>query len=114
MKDNEKNLRRNPFIVPEGYFEQLEKSIQNSVSSPAKPSHSVLWPGLALAASLALAVFLIWPINKPQSTEDILASVSEEQLMMYIQEAEALATEDVLQPSEILSWNEEFPVIDSL
>ena len=116
-QENRNNLKRNPFTVPDGYFENLESDIRRRTSTVAPADRlklQQLWPGLAIAASIALAVLIFRPSDKPLASEQILAEISDDQLSSYVAEIELLEREDILQPSEELEWNDAALILDSL
>ncbi|MCR5659931.1 MAG: hypothetical protein K6G25_11485 [Bacteroidales bacterium] len=59
--DLEKMSKTIPYIVPEGFFDEMEKHLKQEVA-PKKPKPKarkvVLWTSLAVAASLALLLVL--------------------------------------------------------
>ena len=54
--------KTNPFTVPEGYFEQLQKNVMDALPEQTpkavamKPQHRFLRPAIGIAASICIAV----------------------------------------------------------
>ena len=100
MKKLEDIPKNNIFEVPEGYFDKLPGVIQSRVAAKEKQSTIGVY-GLALKVALplltiGLAVFLIFRENDPHgSPEDLLASVSTEQLSDYLIDTD-LSTDELL------------------
>ncbi|WP_420319245.1 hypothetical protein [Ekhidna sp.] len=79
------------FKTPEGYFKDLPLKIQTRIAEekPARSIRTVPNWGLALAASLALIVTFIFVLPKEQlSAEELLASVSQDELIAYLGQLE--------------------------
>lgn len=89
MKKLEDIPKNNIFEAPEGYFDKLPGVIQSRIAAENQTRGIGIY-GLALKVALpvlaiGLAVFLIFRENDPQGTpEDLLASVSTEQLSDYL------------------------------
>ena len=82
--------KKETFKVPEGYFEDLPMKIQQRISQEEKPQRfSIPSWSLALAASLLLIVTFVFilPGNEP-SAEELLAEVSQEELVEYLDQLE--------------------------
>lgn len=100
MKKLEDIPKNNIFEVPEGYFDKLPGVIQSRIAAKDKPSGIGVY-GLVLKIALplmaiGLAVFLIFRENDPYGTpEDLLASVSTEQLSDYLIDTD-LSTDELL------------------
>ena len=83
--------KKKVFDVPEGYFEDLPMKIQKRIESESTSKMAIAWPkwGVALAASLTLiAVFLFVIPSNDVNAEDLLASVTQEELIAYLDEIE--------------------------
>ena len=79
--------RKKVFKAPDGYFENLPLKIQKRVEEERNTSVRYAVPkwSLALAASLALIItfFFISQNNRP-SPEEMLAEVSQDELVAYL------------------------------
>jgi len=86
--------KSHPYKVPEGYFQELEKSIlELTVDAPAEETKTrSLWSGVprwswAVAASVILALTAVL-VFKGQSLSyvdgDLLSGISDEEIMMYL------------------------------
>jgi hypothetical protein len=89
MKDQEKIPPKNPFRVPESYFEEVNRKILAATSEkPAEKKATVfrlLRPYLAVAASLAVLVVVGWLSLKVINTEknnDVLSAIHENPEML--------------------------------
>ena len=83
--------KKKVFDVPEGYFEDLPMKIQKRIESESTSKMAIAWPkwSVALAASLTLiAVFLFVIPSNDVNAEDLLASVTQEELIAYLDEIE--------------------------
>ena len=83
--------KKKVFDVPEGYFEDLPMKIQKRIESESTSKMAIAWPkwSVALAASLPLiAVFLFVIPSNDVNAEDLLASVTQEELIAYLDEIE--------------------------
>lgn len=94
-------LKNNPFTAPEGYFDRLDETIRQRITEKTLP---VLWKRNVLrlasvAAGLALIAWFLMPAAQPQTAEEILAQISEEEITLYLEVHDALAGEDVLLPA---------------
>ena len=59
--DFEKMTKMMPYIIPEGFFEEMEERLMQEVESKKnsrKLRNVALWTGFAVAASLALLIVL--------------------------------------------------------
>lgn len=87
-----------PFEVPEGYFDTLPGIIQSRVAK--QPQEGTPYFRFALQYAIpvvivaAAALFFLMP-EKHQSTESLLASVSTEELVAYLEESD-MTTEDLV------------------
>jgi len=83
--------KKKVFDVPESYFEDLPMKIQKRIESETSGKVAFAWPkwSVALAASLTLiAVFLFVIPSNDVNAEDLLASVTQEELIAYLDEIE--------------------------
>ena len=81
-----------PYSAPEGYFDQLTSQIQDKIKEKPKrqwiPAGQVRW-ALAGAFSLFLiAMIVFYPGGSALSAEELLAEVSDEALIEYLDFAE--------------------------
>ena len=82
--------KKEQFKVPDGYFEDLPMRIQKriQVETPVSRSKRTVW-SLAMAASLLIIITYIFMIpDSNPSAEELLAEVSQEELIAYLDEAE--------------------------
>lgn len=100
MKKLEDIPKKNIFEAPEGYFDKLPGIIQARVAEKqTTPPLSAFGFAVRFALPLlaiGLAVFLIFRDTDPEGKpEDLLATVSSEQLSFYLMESE-FSTEELL------------------
>lgn len=101
MKRLEDIPKKDIFSVPDGYFDRLPGIIQSRVApSQPEPRYStarfVLRFALPVMVVFALALFLFRnPTVPDQNPEDILATVSSEAMVAYLEESD-LTIEDIL------------------
>jgi hypothetical protein len=107
MKKLEDISKKNIFEVPEGYFDRLPGVIQSRIVT--KPKESFQWTmalKYAIPVILLAVVGIFWfnntPVN-PYAMEDQLATVQEDQLSLYLNDAD-LTTDDL---AETMTWSEE-------
>lgn len=105
MENNNKLSRKNIFIVPDRYFDKLEADIQEKTKKPARASISILkspaWK-LAMAASVLL-IGSFYFFSQPEPSADpqaLLAQVSDDELLRYLEENTLPETDDILNYSE--------------
>lgn len=94
---------KHPFKVPDGYFDKLQQSIESTVDSGTTQVSLKKTPWITyLAAAIITLAIVALPlsqiIKKPQTT-DILADISSDDILYYIdyfdiQEAEILESID--------------------
>jgi hypothetical protein len=94
--------KKQPFTVPEGYFDDLPMRIQARLQKPeAHPFWSTNW-GLSLKLTvpvLAIGVVAILFWNIPTQSKDPFAkldTIPSEQLLAYL-ESDAITTEEVIE-----------------
>jgi hypothetical protein len=89
-----------PFTVPEGYFDELTLSIQNRIHK--KPERAWLPQGqlrwALVAASLVILLTTVWVLtpNQEMSAEQLLAQVSEDDLIAYL-DIQDISEDDLLE-----------------
>lgn len=78
---------KQPFTVPEGYFENLPMKIQSRVEVKKKESWSRT-PAFRLAFSLATMIAIVFSVfmffSQSPTPEDLLADIPQEELLAYI------------------------------
>lgn len=113
MKSPDK-LKKTIFETPEGYFEALPERIQERIQQETQKKNTFSFPHWAYAAAasvlllLAGGIFFFQPADLPtetmayeQNVEQLLASVSEDEIMDYLQmNAEANTLELTLTEEE--------------
>lgn len=95
--------KRNIHSVPDGYFNSLEQSILAKVKSGEPKSTPAFtiglnWQTAAIAAAVTLLVVFVGTfnsINKPADAEDILAQVSIEDIIEYLDYSDLTTSEIV-------------------
>jgi len=90
MKHTENhNEKKHPFTVPDGYFDQLTRDIQARVSEkPATrwmPAPALRWSLAGVAAAIIVAIVVWMPGKNEASPEEMLAEVSDEDLIAYLE-----------------------------
>ncbi len=89
--------KKNIFQVPEGYFDTLPTRIQSRVVKPRWESGwSFGWAGWATGLATAVMIvigFWFFNGNQPGSTETVLAKVSNQELINYLQDSEVTQSE---------------------
>ena len=99
-----KPSKRNPFTVPEGYFEQLEQDIHRRTSIPERGAfrfEPAILKLAGVAAMVAFMAYLFMPEPTSGSPEDLLASVNTEHLEAYLAEYAGPEAEDILLPGSL-------------
>ncbi|ARS36089.1 hypothetical protein [Pontibacter actiniarum] len=93
--------KRNPYQVPEGYFDRLPMRVMEQTASREKPAwQQVLWRPVRLAtAPLALLLLLagVYVANLPEQPEQQLvnlAAVSDTDIVQYLSTYATLETTD--------------------
>jgi hypothetical protein len=106
MKNLENIPKKNIFEVPDGYFDKLPSRIQArlDMEKPKAQQRPYFRYALQYALPVVLVVVAAIFIFKPKSTssEDILATVSTEQLIVYLDEVDlnALTTDELIETFE--------------
>lgn len=107
MKNLENIPKKNIFDVPDGYFDKLPSKIQARIGAKNPKVETKPYFRYALQYALPVvllvvvaAIFIFKPKNN--SVEDMLASVSTEQLVAYLDEVDmnALSTEELIESFE--------------
>lgn len=103
MKKLEDIPKNNPFSVPDGYFDKLPGMIQARIEAGTVRKEV---PYLRYALQYAMPVItliivaIIYLTPKANTYNDILASVSTEQLAVYLSDSD-LTTDDILDSAEL-------------
>jgi len=111
MKLNDSH-KKNIYKVPDGYFDELPQIIQTRIAEQnSKANHVWLSYGLkyALPIVLLIIVFTLSVINfnKPETPEELLAEVSTEELILYLEESD-ITTEELIETVDYESMDLEF------
>lgn len=98
MKKLEDIPKNHPFKVPEGYFDRLPEIIQARVTEKVRVNETKPYFRYALQYALPVIAFAIVAViylmpGKPQTVDTMLASVSTEELIAYLEESEITADE---------------------
>src|SRR5688572_23156478 len=109
MKKLEDIPKNHPFKVPEGYFDRLPGIIQTRVAEKSDVKETKPYFRYALQYALPVIVLAIvaaiyFVPNSPQSVENMLASVSTEELVAYLEQSE-ITTEELLESMDLNSEN---------
>jgi hypothetical protein len=105
MKKLEDIPKNHPFKVPEGYFDSLPGIIQARVAEKfevkeAKPYFRyALQYALPVVVLAIVAVIYLFPTN-PQDVDTMLASVSTEELVAYLEQSD-ITTEELLNEMDL-------------
>lgn len=111
MKKLEDMPKNNPFKVPEGYFDRLPGIIQARVAekSDVMEAKPYFWYALQYALPvivLAIVAVIYLVPSTPQSVDSMLASVSTEELVAYLEQSE-ITTEELLENMDLNTENVE-------
>lgn len=98
MKKLDDIPKNHPFKVPEGYFDSLPEIIQTRVAKKSETKESKPYFRYALQYALPAIVLAIVAViyltpRTPQTVDSMLASVSTEDLITYLEESEITADE---------------------
>jgi hypothetical protein len=105
MKKLEDIPKNNPFSVPDGYFDRLPRMIQARVAKGAAEKQArpyfryALQYALPVVALIIVSVIYLTP-KESENYNDILASVSTEQLAAYLSDSD-ITTDDILESGEL-------------
>lgn len=100
MKRLEDIPKNNPFSVPDGYFEKLPGVIQarieaGTVKKPVPYVRYALQYAMPVVALIIVAVIYLGPKSGENNYDDILSSVSTEQLAAYLADSD-LTTDEIV------------------
>ncbi|HMV10409.1 MAG TPA: hypothetical protein PK325_05995 [Cyclobacteriaceae bacterium] len=100
MRKLEDIPKNNPFSVPDGYFDKLPGVIQaridaGRVKKPVPYLRYALQYAMPVVALIIVAVFYFRPQAAAESYNDLLASVSSEQLVAYLADSD-ITTDDLV------------------
>lgn len=100
MKKLEDIPKNNPFSVPDGYFEKLPGVIQarieaGKVRKPVPYVRYAFQYAMPVVALIIVAVIYLVPKSGGDSYDDILASVSTEQLAVYLADSD-ITTDEIV------------------
>lgn len=122
MKRLEDIPKKNIFETPEGYFDELPGIIQSRIAEKSKSTSPFPSFGLALRyavpiLAIAIALFFVLRPNAPLGNPDeLLASVSSEELTYYLVESDFTTDELLdlvnLSDEDINALNDEIPYPD--
>ena len=108
MKKLEDIPKSDIFKVPDGYFDALPSIIQARVTKKEKEWLPVFRLSLKYALPVVVVAFgLFWFLNNGNgatTTEELLASISSDDLIEYIQDAD-ISTEDLLESIDYTQIN---------
>jgi hypothetical protein len=115
MKKLEDLPKNHPFKVPEGYFDKLPGIIQSRVAEKSEVQEARPYFRLALQYALPVIVLAIVAViylvpKNGQDVDTMLASVSTEELVAYLEESE-ITTEELLE--QMTLDNERVEAIES-
>lgn len=100
MKKLDEISKNHPFQVPDGYFERLPMDIQARIEARSTQKISKPYFRYALQYALPALVLIITAVFylKPDapSADSMLASVSTEELMVYLQETD-ISTDELIE-----------------
>jgi hypothetical protein len=125
MKRLEDIPKKNIFETPEGYFDELPGIIQSRIVEKSRTTSPFPSFGLALryavpVLAIAIALFFVFRSNAPLGNPDeLLASVSTEELTYYLVESDFTTDELLdlvdLSDEDINALNDEilYPELDS-
>jgi len=104
MNNTNESLNRNPFTVPEGYFDQLEANVRRKTETSAPQVVRWLPASLKLAgiaALLAIGTYMVIPKAPAAGAHEMLADVGTQHLEAYLAEQEGLYSDDILLPASL-------------
>lgn len=105
MKKFEDIPKNNPFSVPDGYFDKLPGVIQARITEKVVEKQTLPYFRYALQYAMPVIVLIIVVIiyRTPKQAEnynDILATVSTEQLAAYLADSD-ISTDEILEAGEL-------------
>jgi hypothetical protein len=85
------------FTAPDGYFDMLPGVIQARVAKQSRFTRPVWQYSLryALPAVVLVAAGILW-YTRQTSAQDMLAGITTEELVRYLEESETLSTDELL------------------
>ena len=100
MKKLEDIPKKHPFNAPEGYFDKLPGVIQSRIAQESGVKESTPYFRFALRYALPVVVLAIAAViylmpQKQNDVDSLLASVSTEAMVIYLEESE-LTTDELL------------------
>ncbi|MCI0750765.1 MAG: hypothetical protein L0Y35_02915 [Flammeovirgaceae bacterium] len=112
MKKLEDIPKRQVFDVPDGYFDRLPGIIQARITAPKPVTEK--YPALGFSLKYALPVMLLSVVsifmyqnwNREQNAETILATVSTDALVDYLEEID-INTDDLIAESNLTTQEAE-------
>jgi hypothetical protein len=98
MKKLEDIPKNNPFTVPDGYFDKLPGVIQaridaGRVKQPVPYIRYALQYAMPVIALVIVAILYLQPGEQAEGYDDILASVSTEELVAYLADSDITTDE---------------------
>jgi hypothetical protein len=105
MKKLEDIPKNHPFKVPEGYFDNLSGVIQSRITEKsglkeAKPYFRYALQYALPVVVLAIVVVIYFIPGRSQDVDTMLASVSTEELVAYLEESE-ITTEELIDQMDL-------------
>lgn len=118
MKKLDDIPRKNPFEVPDGYFEKLPGKIQNRIAEANRPAQQYWFFSYKLQYVLPVVIMLVVAFvlvlrheTETSSAEQLLAEVDTEILIDFIAEGE-LTTEELLDQLPVNEVDETSPELE--
>jgi hypothetical protein len=105
MKKLEDIPKNHPFKVPEAYFDKLPGIIQSRIGQkePMPYFRYAFQYALPVAILVTIAVIFFLP-NSEQTVDTMLASVSTEELVVYLEQSD-ITTEELLESMDLNAEN---------
>ncbi|MFY0599016.1 MAG: hypothetical protein JXR03_05055 [Cyclobacteriaceae bacterium] len=104
---------KNPYQVPEGYFESLTADIQGKIAVEKRPAFFKTFKLALIPSFAAILAIAFWFIQLDKtdtmSAETLLAQVSQDEILNYLDESELSITELVSLTSDPDQLLEEDP-----
>jgi len=112
--------KKNIHKVPEGYFDELPQVIQSRIAEQ-NSKRSQLWLSYSLKYALPVILLIvvfalsITDFNNQETPEELLAEVTTEELILYLEESD-ITTEELIEAVDYesleLEFEEETEIID--
>lgn len=101
MKKLEDIPKNNPFTVPDGYFDKLPGVIQARIEagkakSPAPYLRYAVRYAIPVVVLVIVTLFYLRPKTEAANYNDMLASISTEQLALYLADSD-ITTEEIVE-----------------